>query len=316
MTSLARRLGLSSPDGHSRLVGKAASALASPKGGVLVATSAIAAAAWNELEHRRIARADLDAAPVRIVRLGELKDDASALSVIEDGLRREWGEFAFLGFDTLRDLASSAGRLVLVALVDDGEGFVPRAALQTTFADCAGDPGRLRDELPSFRDLTAARALKRAAKRGGDTVVCLQITVFGADDRGLGLGSLLRDAGLNLLDEEVRYALTTTPIDLAPAQPALDLEDKSTFTASMRFHARGGAVPVMVLPAFKRADEPADNKHGSDIVIMRYTRDAEGNWPVAMPAMHFRRVGPLQARLESTARRVKHLPVRLVHRAG
>jgi hypothetical protein len=97
----------------------------------------------------------------------------------------------------------------------------------------------------------------------------------------------------------------------------LDLEDNSTFTAAMRFHARGGASPVLVLPAFKRTQQPGASSHGSDIVVMRYLRDEESAWPVAMPAMHFKRVGPLQARLKSTARSLRTLPTsgrRLLHR--
>ena len=75
-----------------------------------------------------------------------------------------------------------------------------------------------------------------------------------------------------------------------------------------RFHARGGANPVLVLPAFKRTQQPGMSTHGSDIVVMRYERDDEGAWPVAMPAMHFKRVGPLQARLASTARSLRTIP--------
>lgn len=290
------------------LVGRATSALTSTRGGVLVAASALAAAAWHEMENRRVTSADFDSVPVRIVRLNELRDDAEALAAIEAGLKNEWGEFALLGFDSLRHFASKAGNTVLVALVQEGDRFVPKAALQTTMGNYRGDPSRLRTKFGSFADLTSASALTRASKHGGDTAVFLQITVFGKDDRGLGLGTLLRDAALNLLDAKVKYGITTTPIDRSPERPPLDLEDNGTFTAAMRFHARGGANPVLVLPVFKRTQQPGTSTHGSDIVVMRYERDDEGAWPVAMPAMHFKRVGPLQARLASTARSLRTIP--------
>ena len=289
-------------------VGRAASALTSTRGGVLFAASALAAAAWHEIENRRVTTADFDSLPVRIVRLHELRDDVNALEAIEAGLRNEWGEFGLLGFESIAQLATRAGNTVLVALVGDDDGFVPRAALQTTIDNFGGDPSRLRGKFGSFQSLTSAQALARASRHSGDTAVFLQITVFGKDDRGLGLGTLLRDAGLNLLDGRVKYAITTTPVDCSPERPPLDLEDNTTFTAAMRFHARGGASPVLVLPAFKRTEQPGMSTHGSDIVVMRYERDEDGAWPVAMPAMHFKRVGPLQEKLTSTARSLRTLP--------
>jgi hypothetical protein len=290
------------------LVGRAASAITSTRGGVLFAASALAAAAWHEMENRRVTSADFDSVPVRVVRLNELRDDAESLDAIEAGLRNEWGEFALLGFDSLRQLAAKAGNTVLVALVEEDGRFVPKAALQTTVGNFRGDPSRLHTKFDSFQSLTSAAALTKASRHGGDTAVFLQITVFGKDDRGLGLGTLLRDAGLNLVEDRVKYAITTTPIDRLPERPPLDLEDTNTFTAAMRFHARGGAAPVLVLPAFKRTEQSGASTHGSDIVVMRYVRDEDGAWPVAMPAMHFKRVGPLQAKIASTARGLRALP--------
>src|SRR5438445_6646326 len=61
----------------------------------------------------------------------------------------------------------------------------------------------LHDALP------ISEALKRASTRGGDTVILLQITVLDRDERGGGLGSLLRNAALHMLRDDVKDRKST-----------------------------------------------------------------------------------------------------------
>jgi hypothetical protein len=287
-----------------------------PRGGFVVAASAVAAAAWQEFEHRRVDYADLKSVPVRVARLSELRDDPENLALIDAGLRKEWGPFALLGFESLDEMLSQAGNSTFIGLVQEDVGFVAKAALQTTFVDAHGAPELLRDAYASFESLTSAEAMHRAARKGGDTAVLLQITVFGNDNRGLGLGTLLRDAALNMLEEDVAYALTATPVDVAPGKPALSLDDSATFTPAMRFHGKGGAVPTVFLPGYKTPPEGETSSHGGDVIVMRYARDDEHHWPVDPPDMRLHRMGPLQKRFVYTRRHLKlpHVSLRRLYR--
>jgi hypothetical protein len=142
--------------------------------------------------------------------------------------------------------------------------------------------------------------------------VLLQITVFDQENRGIGIGSLLRDAGLNLLSEAVKYALTMTPVDVAPGKPALDLNDAATYTPAMRFHGKGGAAPTIALPGFKAPPAgESSGGHGHDIIVMRYERNDAGGWPVPAPEMRIHRIGPLQARWNGTRRGIGRLRRRI-----
>jgi hypothetical protein len=277
-----------------------------PAAGVIAGAAAtVAVAAWQEFEHRRIEFADLQEVPVRVEALAELKHDAESLALIEAGLRKEWGHFGLLGFESIEDLLHQAGRSVFIALLQEGDRFLPRAALQTTTLDIGGDPEALRQAFHSFDELTSATAMHAAERKHGDTAVLLQITVFDQENRGIGIGSLLRDAGLNLLDPSVKYALTMTPVDVAAGKPELDLADAATYTPAMRFHGKGGAQPTIRLPGFKAPPEgESSGEHGHEIVVMRYERDAEGAWPVAAPEMRIHRVGPIQAGWNGTRRRI------------
>jgi hypothetical protein len=224
----------------------------------------------------------------------------------------EWGHFGLLGFESLDEMLAQAGKSIFIALLQEGDRFLPKAALQTTCGDFAGDPEALRHAFRSFDELTSATAMHAAARRGGDTAVLLQITVFGQENRGIGIGSLLRDAGLNLLDASVKYALTMTPIDVAPGKPQLDLADPATYTPAMRFHGKGGARPAIRLHGYKTPPEgESSGGHGHDIVVLRYARDDDGAWPVAAPQMRIHRVGPLQARLIGTRKGIGRLRRRI-----
>src|SRR5690606_31081594 len=119
--------------------------------------------------------------------------------------------------------------------------------------------------------------------------VLLQITVLGRQERGGGLGSLLRNAALHMQPSDVRFALTTTPVDRASGAAELNLEDPGTYTAAMRFHVRGGATPAMLLPGYKAQVlvDPEDDqpRHAEDVVVMRYARGDDGAWPTTRPDM-------------------------------
>jgi len=313
MPGLLNKIHVSKAFKRDGIAGRAAHSMMGPRGGALVTASAVALAAWQEWEHRKVDYADLKTVPVRVIRLSELRDDPQNLALVEAGLRKEWGPFALLGFQTIEEMLEQAGNLVFIGLVQEDEGFVARAALQTTLVDAHGDPALLQEAFPSFEALTSAEALHHAAKKGGDTSVLLQITVFGSDNRGLGLGSLLRDAGLNMLDEHVAYALTATPVDIAPGKPDLNLEDSGSYTGAMRFHGKGGARPTILLPGYKTPSTGEVTNHGTDVIVMRYARDEDHHWPVDAPEMRLHRVGPLQRRFIRTRRHIKlpHIRVRL-----
>lgn len=270
------------------------------------ASAALAAAAY-EIEHRSVSQADLADSRIRIQRLWDLRADRETLDLIGRGLTEEWGSSAFLGFQSLDEMASRAGQDIFVArrVLDSGELQV--AVLQTTRVEAGGDPARLLEAFPDFAALTSYRSWSSSEHRSGDTVVLLQITTLGRQERGGGLGSQLRNAALHLQPGSVRYALTTTPVD-SEEGVALDLDDPSTFTAAMRFHVRGGAAPATVMPGYKaqaRQEGAMPARHASDVVVMRYVRDSEGSWPAAKPAMRIRRAGPLQQRISLAWRRLR-----------
>jgi hypothetical protein len=276
--------------------------------GVIVAASvaAAAASAW-EYEHRRVQRADLGEGPLRVERLSDLRGERACLETIDQGLRDEWGEFAFVGFDGVDEMAAEAGRTIFV-VVERGAGPAnARGIVQTIRADFHGEAGVLAEQYASFNSLTSRESWRRARHKGGDTAVLLQITTLGSGDRGVGLGSLLRSAVLNMLDKSVHYALTMTPVDGAGSD-SVDLDDQKTFTSAMRFHARGGARPALLLSSYKTpSGEGAGGDHGRDVVVMRYSRDESGRWP-DRPIMQLRTAGPVQERLTRTLRRLQGRP--------
>jgi hypothetical protein len=197
-----------------------------------------------------------------------------------------------------------AGDTIFVVVERDASGVSARGIVQTILADVHGDAALLQETYPDFAALTSAESWKRARHRGGDTAVLLQITTLVQSKRGGGIGSLLRNAVLNMLDARVAYALTMTPVDGATLDE-VNLEDPKTYTAAMRFHARGGAVPARIIPSYKLPSaDPAASKHGSDIVVMRYARDEAGVWP-ERPAMRLRSMGPMQHRTARALRRLK-----------
>ncbi len=286
-------------------------------GSVLLAASAVAAAAWYDIGHRHVTRALLPESRVKIEHLSDLRLDKDAMQAIERGLVAEWGPFGFVGFEHLEDLAAKAGESIFIALeTEDGHDYVARAALQTTRVDVHGDPSLLRETYPSFHELTGEAAWKRARSKGGDTAILLQIAVLDGGQRNAGLGSTLRNAALHMLPHDVKFALTMTPLDRPPADsfkavPALDLSDPSTFTPAMKFHARGGAEPTIVLPGYKApVSGDRDPKHGKDIVVMRYARNQDGDWPAPHPEMRLHSLGPFEERLLGTVRRLRQVSYR------
>ena len=139
-----------------------------PAAGVTAGAAAtVAVAAWQEIEHRRVEFADLQEVPVRVEALAELKHDRESLDLIEAGLRREWGHFGLLGFETIDDMLSQAGRSVFIALLLEGDRFLPKAALQTTTLDIGGDPEALHQTYRDFEELTSAAAMHAASRRHG-----------------------------------------------------------------------------------------------------------------------------------------------------
>lgn len=284
-----------------------------PRTGVIVAAAAAtataaAASAW-ERTHRRVTSADLTEANMHVRRLSDLRHEKAMMAEIAEELEAEWGSFAYLGFENIDQMAAEAGRTIFVVVEESEAGLQARGIVQTTVADVHGDAELLEEAYPSFAALTSREAWKNARSGHGDTAVLLQITTLGpVDQRGGGLGSLLRNTVLNMLPKGVKYALTTTPIDGAQAE-SIDGEDPSTYTPAMRFHSRGGASPARVLLGYKTPDEGApETVHGHDVMVMRYVRDEEGFWPAKRPPMRVRSVGPLQERVSRTGRRLRIRP--------
>jgi hypothetical protein len=207
-----------------------------------------------------------------------------------------------------------AGRSIFVASeIKDGVR-VPVGCLQMLLAGVHGDPSLLVDRFPSFAALTGPESWRRSRDHGGDTAVLLQITVFRSAGQGKGIGSLMRDALLHVLPKEVQFALTMTPVDFATGRDALDIEDPHGWTAAMRFHARGGAVPTVLLPGFK---QPAGGDHGADVVVMRYRRDETGQWPPVRPKMRLHSRGPIEEGLRGRLPSIPPPPwLRMRDRAG
>jgi hypothetical protein len=293
------------------------SKLVNARNGAIVAGAAVAAAsaAWDRT-HRHVTRADLTEAQMRVERLSDLRHEKGVIAAIDAGLVAEWGPFAFLGFESAAEMAAEAGDTIFVVVERDDDGPHARGIVQTLLADVHGDPELLEAAYPNFRALTARETWKASRHHGGDTAVLLQITTLSAaTERGGGIGSLLRNAVLNMLPKSVKYALTTTPVD-GTTYETVDFEDTSTYTPAMRFHARGGANPSHLLPGYKvPEDSDAESSHGRDVVMMRYERDEEGNWPAKRPPMRVRSLGPIEERLLRTGRRLRirgvHAPRRL-----
>jgi hypothetical protein len=289
------------------LPGKAAHVLV-PGGGVLVAASAAAAVAWREIEARRVTGADLPDKGMKIETLRDMRADREQLLAIETALIEEWGQFGLLGFRSAAQMAAVAGDSILIASEREGDRYRARGALQTVLVPIGGDAAELARLYPSFQELTQPRSWRLARRHGGDTIVLLQITTFGSGGRGAGLGSLLRNAALHIQDRSVRYALTMTPVDGDAGK--LDLGDPATYTPAMRFHARGGAEPVLLLPGYKAGGDETNARHGPDVVVMRYLRAPDGSWPAPRPRMRVHSAGPIQDRVSRTARGLAAFPSR------
>src|SRR5688500_3017599 len=114
------------PGKHESVASRARHVLLGSAGGtMLVGAATVAVAAWQELEHRHLEFADLKEVPVRVETLAELKHDPEALALIEAGLKKEWGHFGLLGFDNIHDMAAQAGSSIFIALLQDGDKFLP-----------------------------------------------------------------------------------------------------------------------------------------------------------------------------------------------
>jgi hypothetical protein len=271
---------------------------------VAAAASAAVASAW-ERTHRHVTGAVLTESDLRVERLSDLRDETAMLAAIQAGLDKEWGSFAFLGLADVHEMAAEAGETIFVVVERDDEGAKARGIVQTILADVHGDAELLEEAYPSFQSLTSHESWKRSRHHGGDTAVLLQITTLGPTERGGGLGSLLRNAVLNMLPNQVQYALTTTPVDGSKAA-SIDARDTSTYTPAMRFLSRGGANPARILAGYKMPSPDAVmTAHGRDVVVMRYARDESGAWPAKRPPMRVRSVGPLQERALRTGRSLR-----------
>jgi hypothetical protein len=295
-------------DRRFQIVAESAAHLVNAKsGGALLAASAVAAAAWHEWEHRRVLRADLPEAHIRVERLSDLRGDTRSLEAVEAGLRKEWGAFGLLGFENIWEMAKEAGQTIFIASVVEDGLKTPAGALQTIRGDYHGEPELLHEAYADFATLTGHDAWRKSQRKAGDTAVLLQITVFAKDGRGGGLGSLLRDAVLHMLPDDVHFAITTTPADGG----AIDLTNSKSFNPAMRFHAKGGATPTLLLPSFKRPLEgETPSPHGQDVIVMRYARDEDGQWSVPQPEMRTRSMGPMEIQVTYAVKRLSALSKR------
>jgi hypothetical protein len=198
--------------------------------------------------------------------------------LIQRELRAEWGPFAPVDMTEMKRLVERAGDLTFVIRFRDEDGVLgpPSGILQTALADVEGDPERLVEKYESFNAITSNGTWEHPPQMKGDTALLLQITAFG--ERSRGIGSRLRDAALYMLPTEVRYALTTTPVDDAFNPEA----DALNYPPAVHFHYRGGARLASYARAFKLPPEGSDaaagRQHNPNVAFMRYTRLENGDW--------------------------------------
>ncbi len=237
-----------------------------------------AVVAWRYTHHARPAALIEHEPGLEVRTLDGLADDEQALETLQRELLAEWGAFGPRNMAEMRRMAANAGRLVYVIGHEEDDRFEPAGVLQTALADVGGDPERLRELYPSFAALTSNGTWSASRDMAGDTAVLLQITVFG--ERSRGIGSRFRDQVLDSLPSEVRFALTTTPVD---GDAVLHAEAEDGLPPAARFHYRGGARPRGFVPGFKtpnsrRAASLGTGRHPeTDVVFMRYER-LRGEW--------------------------------------
>ena len=148
----------------------------------IVAASAAAAvaSAWDRT-HRHVTGALLTESDLRVERLSDLRSEQEMLAEIQTGLEKEWGSFAFLGFEDVNEMAAEAGGTIFVVVERGEEGKKARGIVQTILTDVHGDPELLEQAYASFQSLTAHESWKQSRHHGGDTAVLLQITTLGPD---------------------------------------------------------------------------------------------------------------------------------------
>lgn len=244
----------------------------------VAAGSAAAAGALAVIQQAERIRRPRHLAEYEITTLAELADEEEALATIQQELLAEWGAFAPQDMTEMRRLVERAGHLSYVIRFREEDGSLgpPCGVLQTARADIGGDPERLTEVFESFNAITDSGTWERSPEMAGDTALLLQITAFG--ERSRGVGSRLRDAALYSLPREVRFALTTTPVDDS-FDPAADAGD---YPPAVNFHYRGGAELAGYARGFKLppagADVAAGRQHNRNVAFMRYTRASNGEW--------------------------------------
>ena len=246
----------------------------------LLGTGAIGAGLYlHRNSERSIISAEVYDPHCLVQRLYEIKDDAETLGMLQRELENEWGPFAPANPNEMYAMAENAGKMIYVMRqFEDRVPGAPIGILQTGLADVHGDYKKLVGKYPAFNAVTSNGTWEESMRMGGDTALLLQITAFG--ERSRGVGSLLRDTVLYMLPRNVRHALTLSPID---GTGYVDLQNPETYTPTMRFHIGGGAKPAGYARDYKVPD-PArpnidkENKHGHDVVFMKYSRDEAGEW--------------------------------------
>ncbi len=277
--------------------------------GVFAIASAVAAAAWHEHDNREIVSAELP--DLLLQRLYDIRGEQDSMGLIEEKLPEEWGrQYGFLGFDDVCQMANIAGHSIYIArTIEDGKLSLPKVTLQTIRVNVHGDSKTLTSLYPTWMDLVSRENFERARKYGGDTLILLQIDVF--DEKNAGIGSRVRNVVFYCSPPEIEHVRSTTPID-GKSVDQINLSDSKTYTSSMRFHARGGAVPMMIKEGYK--SPVANERHGADIVFMGYDRDANHNWPTPKPEnLTLHSMGPAQQKLSYAAHQLQTLLPRIAH---
>ena len=253
-----------------------------PRRTLIVAAGSVAlgVAAYNK---RPVSYAVTHNPDLVVQRLYDLRDREDYLQIIQQGLYEEWGEyFSPKNLDEMYNLAENAGKTCFVAI--DNSGY-PIGVLQTRLVDVAGKPGKLVEQYTTFNDLTSYGTWEDAKNSEGDTIVCMQITTLG--ERRKDTGSALRNAALYIIQRDVKYALTTTPVrTFIPEGEDVhkELLEKGFFGEAstelpLRFHYKSGARAA----GYERAYKRLDIRHGEDVIFMRYVRGEGGNWQGILP---------------------------------
>ena len=224
--------------------------------------------------------------------LYNMRDERRALATIARGLQEEWGAFGPKDNSEMNRMVDGAGNRVYVGReVLDRQLGSPLIVLQTGVADVKGEPHRLTEKHPTYCHITSGETWTGFGEMKGDTALLLQITTLDEDARNNGIGSVFRGGVLSVLDDSIRWALTTTPVPrdfydklVSSAVPLEELEHGVlAFPPAVRFHYNGGGRIAGIsgnykLPYAGREQLGCGRQSNTAVAFLRYSRAPDGKW--------------------------------------